>query len=77
MLVLDVLLVVDEGEVLEVVLLLVVEGSVLVVVVLEEVVPVEVFEVGTVLPVVFEFGTELTKVGNVLALPVGVTVLPL
>jgi hypothetical protein len=75
-LVLDVLLVVDEGEVLEVVLLLVVEGSVLVVV-LEEVVPVDVFEGGMVLLVVFEFGTELTKVGNVLALPVGVTVLPL
>lgn len=68
---LDVLLVLDVGEVLEVVLLLVVE-------VLEEVVePVVVFEVGRVLLVVFEVGTVLSKDGILLVLPVGVKVLPL
>jgi hypothetical protein len=72
-LVLEVLLVVDEGKVLEVVLLLVDEGTVLLV--LDEVVPV--FEAGTVLLVVFEEGTALTKDGSLVTLPVGVTVLPL
>jgi hypothetical protein len=48
--VLEVPLVLDDGEVLEVALLLVVEGNVLLVD----------FEAGTVLLVVFESGTELT-----------------
>lgn len=73
--VLEVLLVVADGEVVEVVLLLVVdedEGSVLLLVVglvvLDDV----------VLLVVFEAGTELTKVGSlVVTLPVGVIDLPL
>ena len=66
---LEELLVLDEGRVLEVVLLLVEvdEGSVLLLLV-EVVVPV----------VVFIEGTELTKVGIlVVTLPVGVMVLPL
>lgn len=75
MLVLEVLLVVDDGEVLEVVLLLVVEGSVLLVVLEDVVVPVVDFDVVPV--VVFEVGTALTYAGSFETLPVGETVLPL